>query len=279
MTIYGEFLFAENFISGIVILMLTAKMRGITVRKWRISAGAILCGLYSFVLFLHMGWVLSLLGKLLFSVAAVITAFGRSDIRATASTVGVFYMMSFLAGGVTIALMYCFRIPGMSANGSVYIKGLTYIQIAAGLAASWFLGKWIAELLREKAARKAVMRRVEVMIDEDLWCFNALVDTGNFLRDPVSGRPAAVISRSGGMEIKKKMDESWNVRMCLIPYKSVGRSGLLEGIRPDLFIIDGTAMEGIALAIGETDFQPVNGIEKYDILLHSQHLKGEDCYG
>ena len=279
MTIYGEFLFAENFISGFIILVLTARLQGIAADKWRISAGAVMCGLYSFVLFLNMGWILSLFCKLAFSVVVVITSFGRSGLKTAASTTGVFYIMSFLMGGVTIAVMYCVRIPGLSANGSVYMKCLAYIQIAAGIAASWFLGKWLAELLKEKAIRKAKMRHVEIRIDENSWRFMALVDTGNFLKDPVNGRPVAVISKSAGEKIRREIGPLLQMRMCLIPYKSVGRSGLMEGIRTDMISIDEVHVERVMLAISDSDFHLMDGVEKYDILLHQQHLKGEDSYG
>ena len=51
MVIYGEYLFLENFITGMLLLILTAKLLGEKIRRWRIAAAASLCGAGGFLVF------------------------------------------------------------------------------------------------------------------------------------------------------------------------------------------------------------------------------------
>ena len=50
MVIYGEYLFLENLISGVLLLLLTGKLLGERIRKGRLLCAALLCGVSGFLL-------------------------------------------------------------------------------------------------------------------------------------------------------------------------------------------------------------------------------------
>ena len=65
--------------------------------------------------------------------------------------------------------------------------------------------------------------------------YKALFDTGNFLTDPVSGKPVSVVEET---EATRKWLEKYPHKYKIIPYQSVGKEhGLLEGIVVDELII------------------------------------------
>lgn len=278
MTVYGEFLFLENFITGMVILILTGKLCGRRQSKSGILLGALLCGAYSFVLFVPMVWPVALLCRLLFSFLVILGAFGYDSRICCLKTTAVFYIVSFLMGGITIALMYLTKVPGLSANGSVYLHGITYLQVAAGVLATWVLGSWLADFIKGKLQREKVFTSMEVEIGEKRWEICAFVDTGNFLKDPVSGRPAVVLSASFGQrlmnELADEMKELSLCRTCVIPYRCVGQKGILQGIRPDRIIVEGKPIEQIVLAVSREDFTGQKGRRPYEALLQQQLLEG-----
>lgn len=274
MTVYGEFLFAENFITGLVILALTGRLCGRSRSKSGLLLGALMCGAYSFILFIPMIWPLSLACRLPFSFLVILAAFGYGGKRICLKTTAVFYIVSFLMGGITIALMYITKVPGLSANGSVYLHGITYFQVAAGVLATWVLGSWLAEFFKGKLQKEKVFTSMEVEIAEKTWEIRAFVDTGNFLREPVSGNPAAVLSASCGQRISDEIEDLLLCRSCVIPYRSVGQRGILRGIRPDRVIVEGKAIEKIVLAISKEDFTCGKEAQPYDALLQQQLLEG-----
>ncbi len=276
MTIYAETLFIENFITGVALLVLTGKLRRARTAKWRIVAGAAMCGAYAFVLFATMHWTTALISKLLFSVAVVLAAFGADTWRSLIKTTAVFYIVSFLMGGITIALMYMMKIPGMSANGSFVLKGATFLHVATGVAVTWYLGSWLAGLLREKMQKEKVFRTVELHIGGCVWTLKALVDTGNSLRDPLTGWPVAVLSGDASEKIYRECDSEQFAKFSAIPYRTVGRTGIMFGLRPERIVIEGCEIKKIILGFSEKNFSPWNGCEKYDLLLHQQFLEGEE---
>lgn len=276
MTVYAEVLFIENFITGVVILILTGKIRGISAGKWHIIIGALMCGMYAFVLFVPLHPMAALGSKLLFSAAVAVAVFGGSTWRGILKTAGVFYIVSFLMGGITIAIMYMLKIPGMTGNGSFVLRGITFFRIAAGVTATYILGSWLAQMLREKIQKQAVIRTVEIWAADQVWQLQALIDTGNSLREPVTGFPVAVLGKTAGEKISTELGDDMATRTCIIPYRTIGKNGLMQGIRPDEILVDGCHMKNMILGIGENDFEPWGGSEKYELLLHQQFSEGEE---
>ncbi len=273
MTVYGEFLFLENFITGLIILVLTGKLCA-RKRSWSgLILGSLMCGAYAFVLFIPMIWLIALTGKLAFSLAVILAAFGYGGRQVYLKTVGVFYLVSFLMGGITVGLMYAMKVPGLAANGSVYLHGVTYLQVAAGVLVTYVLGSWLTEFIKSKLQKDKVFTDMEVEIAEKKWEIRAFVDTGNFLRDPISGSPAAVLSASCGQRILDELKELPASRSCVIPYRSVGQKGILQGVRPDRVMVAGKPIKKIVLAISKEDFACWKGTEPYEVLLQQQIIE------
>lgn len=65
--------------------------------------------------------------------------------------------------------------------------------------------------------------------------YKALFDTGNFLIDPISGKPVSVVEET---DITRRWLEMYPQKYKIIPYQSVGRAhGILEGIVVDELMI------------------------------------------
>jgi stage II sporulation protein GA (sporulation sigma-E factor processing peptidase) len=223
-----------------------------------------------------MHWLVALFSKMLFSAVVVLIVFGRMTMRGIMKMAAVFYIVSFLMGGITIALMYMLKVPGVAGNGSFVLNGATFLQIAAGVAVTWYMGNWLADLFREKGLRRRVMYDVTVRIDSSEWVFKALVDTGNSLRDPITGWPVAVLSKSASELIYSKCDSGQFSGFTAIPYRTVNQSSVMFGIRPDYVRLGDRTVTDIILAFSERVFSPWKGTEKYDLLLHQQFLEGEE---
>lgn len=282
MVIYGEFLFLENTVTGAVILILTGRLCGIRGSAGRVACGSILCGMYSFMLFAPIHWLAALAAKGAFSAAVVKLSLkpdlGRPLVRATVC----FYIVSCLMGGITIALMYAVKAPGMSANGSIYLYGITYLQIITGVLVSVIGILWLSDHLKEKLLRERQLVQVVVEADGRRFAMRGFRDTGNFLTEPVSGSPVAVASPEAGEKLLGVLSrQAVETRLCVVPYRAVGERGILYGVRADRITIETApgkqiTKENIVVAVSNRDFDLWQGTDRYELLLNERLMDGEE---
>ena len=120
MIVYGDILFVENFITGSVLLYLTAVIFRVDLhrkkRLLRFVCGSMMCGGIAFVLFLPVGmpWNIALEGA--FAVLVCLVVFGRRGVLLRAAA---FAALTCFLGGMTMALLLAFGHTGMYAPGGI----------------------------------------------------------------------------------------------------------------------------------------------------------------
>ena len=305
MVIYAEYLFLENAVTGGLILLLTAKISGIHCKKIFLILGSILCGIYSFVLFLDsVNSFAILLSKLLFSVVVVTFVFHPKRLRQFARITLIFYLISFAMGGITIGLMYFLGIWGVTQNSSIYLGGLGYLYIFLGCIVTYFIFYMFSGFIKGRLVKERTYADVKITIEGKAVTIKGMVDTGNFLKDPFTGKPVLIISADAAKQLlpSELVDEavkcekgqllsdglmncSYANRIRTIPYQSIGEErGYLVGIRPDSVSIklhnkeksDGGVIssEGAVLAIYKGIFSGGQSDEDCSILLHPSMIEG-----
>ena len=141
-----------------------------------------------------------------------------------------------------------------------------------GVMISWLILSFFAGFIRKRTAVGRDYRDVTVALAGEHFHFKALIDTANFLREPVSGKPVAVICRSAAGDLWQSCPDD---RFCLIPFKGIGaEGGLMQGFRADLAVIGEMKIERPVFAIYEGEFGRMEGEEAYQILLHRELMEG-----
>lgn len=305
MVIYAEYLFLENALTGGLILLLTAGISGIRCKKLFLVLGSILCGIYSFILFwdsLHP--LLALFSKFAFSFGLVLIVFQPKTLRRFGRITLVFYLISFAMGGITIGLMYFLGIQGVTQNSSVYMNGFGYAYVTLGCLTTYGIFRFFTGFIKGRMIRERIYADVEISMEGKKETLRGLVDTGNFLADPVSGKPVFLINEKGARKLfpdeilqeilqgkqtehmyEKLMNSSYATRIRLIPYRTVGEGkGYFIGIRTDFIRIDIhncserdrslVVSEGAVLAVNRGLFTGDRSCEDCSILLHPSLLEG-----
>lgn len=299
MVVYAEYLFLENFITGIIILYFSGRICGRKTRKIRMCTGGVLCGLFSFVLFVNIRpAALALLIKFAFSVLAVAAAFPPSRgaskhqssksalytyLRSGLRLILTFYIVSFVMGGVTLAIIYLSGVKGAYGNGYVYMEAPTYALVALGVFASCAIMNIFVKCIGNIIRKQKLRCRAALEIGEKTFGLTAYTDTGNSLRDPVSGSPVSVISKSKAEEILAAMPEGdMAKRFCIIPFRAAGTErGTMSGFRADRLTLETESGSGercfapAVIAVYEGEFSPGDEGERFDILLSKEILGGE----
>ncbi|MPN53239.1 hypothetical protein SDC9_200903 [bioreactor metagenome] len=98
---------------GILILYLSSKIASLKTSKKRLFIGGLLCGFFSFVIFIpNTGMLLGIAFKVAFSMLLAYVAFNKKVFKGTI----LIYIVSAFMGGMTIILLYITRIKGMTNN-------------------------------------------------------------------------------------------------------------------------------------------------------------------
>lgn len=112
------------------------------------------------------------------------------------------------------------------------LVGEKYAQILVSVV---IVGIVLFILAYRKIAESRHIYEVTLTEEGENVVYKALFDTGNFLIDPISGKPVSVVEET---DITRKWVEMYPQKYKVIPYQSVGREhGVLEGIVVDELII------------------------------------------
>ena len=231
--IYIDEIFLVNTLADYVLLLSAATLRALPLKRGRFAFGAALGGLYALLSALPpLRWLQSGSVKLAVSLLISAVAFGTEGLlRAWLC----FLLLSAAFAGAFLGL-------GQLGRGSFHSLLILFALLYA--------------LLRLLLSRQLEGRRLleaEVTLKDRRVCFRALYDTGNALFDPVSGLHVLIAESTALAPLfpcPLSGDAAGDLRLLseytrcrLLPYRSVGGSGLLLCFRPDKLTLDGEARE------------------------------------
>lgn len=252
MVIYGEYLFLENFLTGVFITYFTVRICGGERGKGfylRVFVCGLLCGLYAFTMFAQNRGLWTILQKVGFVLIVSRTAFGKTSAKRLISNGFLFFAVTVLYGGITLAFLTSFGWEGISGRGGVYLPFATYLTVTAAAAAAalavWFLADFIR--IRRQEMRTAV--DVTICMGEEKVFLQGFIDSGNFLTEPLTGKPVAV-AKASAVEKLLGPEHDWSSRYTAIPFRAVGtEKGILDGYRADEMVVGGKIIKKPVLAI------------------------------
>lgn len=325
MVIYGEYLFLENFITGMLLLILTAKLLGEKIRRWRLAAAASLCGAGGFLVFVPTigtagtappgeaavsvpeaaasgtgaaaPWlpvlgnseagslILALLPtvsgvaiRILMALLIPCLAFGAENLRILIKKGVIFLALTLLSGGAAMAFLLWQQIPAISGNGSIYIEAATYLQLLCWGVIAFGLVWWFVRLVRLLRLSRWTEGELQVQMQQDgpLHILHAAIDTGNCLREPISGSPVILLDRKAKqkMGIKTSIAASqYANRFTAVPYRAIGTTlGMLEGLRADEITFQNRTLRASVLAFYDGDFGDVEALVNREVI-HDEILQ------
>jgi len=268
--VYLDIVFLVNFVMDYVILWTTGRFAQARSVPVRLLAGAAIGAAFSLLIFylLYMipGYLDTLrlfLLKVLVSVIMVVVVFPRESFKRFFNIIMHLYLVAFAMGGAMLGSIYLFQnnqAAYSTMNGLIiFLINVRYTWLVAALAVAVMVGKWGRTFLRRNILRSMLCVPVVVRFGERRLALNALVDTGNSLRDPLTQKPV-MIAEYGALkdllpenlrpafekdhnnleEIIKGLekDASWGFRVRLIPFSSLGQNkGMLLGLRPDDVVV------------------------------------------
>ena len=187
--VYLDEVFLLNFVVDYLLLLAAGRLAGEILRRGRLALGAALGAAYAGAVFLPgLGFLVHPLCKVGVGVLTVLIGYGGS--RRLLRVCLVFFVVSAAFGGGIFALQMLGSRSLTMANG-VLASPLDLKLVLLSAAGCYGL----VTLLFQRAARHSSRRELAPAVVElggRRAVLTALVDTGNTLTDPATGRPVLV---------------------------------------------------------------------------------------
>lgn len=199
-TVYGDILFFVNFCMDFQCLFLTAKLLRRPFSLWRSLPAAALGALYACVaLFLSVSGIFAFAADC--GVCFLMCALAFWPIRGSAPRLGlpfvIYFGVSAAVGGVMSGMATLLSHIEMPIGaGSAELSTGAFFLLALFSGALTFLWGRLCQ-------RRAKGKRAELVLtfNGTTRVFHCMVDTANLLRDPVGGRPVALIDSTAASEL------------------------------------------------------------------------------
>lgn len=258
-TVYADLLFLVNFSMDMLCLILVAKLTSKRLSLLRAALGAALGGIYSVViLFISLSPPLALLLHLTCCVAMCAASFGvRGGAKQVLLNTAAFLVSSSLLGGIMTAAFSLLNTLGISTENAGENDIPPWLILTFG-AISAFLAKVGGRHLKKKASLR--FAEVEITLGDKTLAVSAVCDSGNLLRDSISGRTVMVADTrhaeyffGNKKEITPldlpRLAPELGRRSSLIPYRTASGSKTMVAFRPQKLIIKSEGCEHEADAL------------------------------
>lgn len=269
--VYIDSVFLLNGAMDYLLCLATARLAGITLRRWRYALAALLGGAYAAASFFPgCGFLSAAPVKLAAGLLMALVAYGGEE---------RLLRLTLLLFGLSCAMAGCVLALGLLAGGGVpAVNGVFYTDVdgkvlLVGTGAAYL----VLTVVFRAAARHGVQGEllpVRISAGGRTVELTALWDSGNTLREPGSGRPVLVTApgsldgllpgearrlltpeslRQPSMLLEPLVRAAPFLRPRLLPYHAVGTGGgLLLVIRTDWVEIGGRRCPEIPAALSPT---------------------------
>ncbi len=261
--LYIDVLFLENLLLDYLLLTLLARLMKLSpgwLRKILSAAlgSLLLCVIYAVFPRCPLPVFLVFHGVAAVVMVAAGLKLGSGKPVLLARAVILLYLSSFLLGGIFGWLKGMVRLP-------------VYPFLGFSLVSFWLLSLGMGCLTRSRQKERHIFAVTLGFCGQTLK-LRGFLDTGNSLRDPISGKPVSLLSQ----ELKKALEGEEHILCYPIPYHSVGKAnGLLPAFYADFLQIEteeGRLIRMERPLLGITK-EPLSSKKEYDILLHPDLLE------
>ena len=266
----------------------------------RLILSSIIGSIYAIIVYLNIMQIYAnIFSKIILSIVMVYVAFNPKNFKQLSKQVLIFYLVSFIFGGCTFALIYFIKPENVIINNGVFVG--TYpikVTLIAGTLA--FIITQIAfKINRSKLNSKNTFFNIEIFYEDKILKVKALLDSGNMLKDPISELPVVIVEKEkieeiipkdflnyienilGGdtkREYKDNNIQEYLSKVRMVPFMSIGQeNGMFTGIRLDKIRIntEDINVEKNNAIVGIYD-KKLTKDNKYNALIGLNLLEGED---
>lgn len=184
----------------------------------------------------------------------VYIAYKPQSLKILLKQILIFYLTSFLFGGVAFALIYVVKPQEILMRNGLFLGTYPLKTVFLSAIIASVIGIFGFKIVKNKISKKDMYCQIIIKLNNKEIQTTAMVDTGNLLKDPITGNPVIVVESSllekilplelllnldkiiGGEfeNVTEEIRNTYMNKLKLIPYASLGKqNGMLIGIKAD----------------------------------------------
>lgn len=237
MKIYLDLVIVINFCYDLLLLMCVDVTLKRHAKLYRLIGSSLFGTISIIILFIPMNKILLFLLKILFSVGMIIIGFGFKSVKSFINNMMYLYMCSVILGGFLYFLNIEFQTDKFSIN---------YLALL-------FVAPLVLYLYYKEHKKFASTYNYNLSVsicfcNGKVFSCNGFVDTGNKLRDPVTGKYVIILSR-------KILANLINIRCPMyVSYKALNKKGLIECFKIKYIKVNDIILTNYLVGISNDEF-------------------------
>ena len=253
MTIYIDIIFIENIIMNVIILYATSIILKQKIKIIRLIISSAIGSIYSIVMYITKLTIYSsIVSKFILSVVMIYVAFIPNDLKKMFKQIIIFYLTSFVFGGVALNLIYFLRPENVSIKNGLFTGEYALKVIMLGAIMAFIIIKISIKIIKTKFNAKDMYCDIKLKINGKQIETKAMIDTGNLVKEPITNTPVVIVEESllegiiskeilknlenilrGNLEnLPQDIQDEYLPKLRCIPFSSLGKeNGMLVGIK------------------------------------------------
>ena len=255
MTIYVDIIIIEKLIMNFIILYATGLILKNKISFWKLLLASFIGAIYSALQYMYNTKILSnIIIKIILSIVIIIIAFHPQNIKKMFKQLTLFYLTTFTFGGVATYLIYVLKPQNIIIKNGMYVGTYVLKVIFIGAILGTIILIVSFKMSKNKITKKDMICKVAIKLNGKEVILDTMVDTGNMLKEPITGNPVVVVEKNSlydvipkeilnntdsilGGDFEKIPDDikqEYIPKLKFIPFSSLGKqNGMLIGIKPE----------------------------------------------
>lgn len=221
----------------------------------RVLIASLIGSIYAIVLYItNLKIYTSILSKMILSIIMVYVAYNPQNINKMWKQVLIFYLTAFVFGGVALYLIYFIKPQDILIKNGMFVGDYILKIILLGAIISFIIIKISIKIIKTKITPKDIYCKIKIKLNNKEIETEAMLDTGNFVKEPITNTPVIIVESSllydivpkeilnnleeilGGnfSKLSEDIQKEYLSKLRCIPFKSLGKeNGMLLGIKAD----------------------------------------------
>ena len=255
MTIYIDIIIVENLIMNYIILYATGLISKSKKSYLRMFMASLIGAIYATLEYvLKVNIYSNIILKTILSIIIVYVAFYPQNAKKMCKQIVLFYVTTFTFGGIATYLIYVLKPQNIIIKNGMYVGTYVLKVIFIGAIVGTIILVTAFKMAKNKLTKKDMICKVRIKLNGKEETVEAMVDTGNMLKEPITGTPVVVVERTSLYEllpkeilnntesilggdfekIPEEIKNEYVPKLKLIPFASLGKqNGMLVGIKPE----------------------------------------------